>query len=289
MKEKKIKDLSISRDIKRSYGWGITTPNDNSQVIYVWFDALINYLSGLGFGSDNEMNFKKYWDEGEVIHFIGKDIVKFHTIYWPAMLLSAKIKVPDKIVVHYFINIRGEKMSKTIGNVIGPDDLLNNNLEPDVIRAYFAYQNIFNDWDFDFQNIVNFREGVLKKELGNLILRIYGLFKKYNRDIKLQKNLLKEENLIILNNYSKYMTDFEINIAYQNIFNLVKEINQFIDKEKIWQNLNEENISTLAYNLIDIVNVYEFLMPEKLNRVKNNLKIQNYFLINKDLELKPIF
>lgn len=221
LKEGKIKDLSISRDIKRSYGWGIPVLNDPTQIVYVWFDALVNYLSGLNFGNQNETNFKKFWQEGEVIHFIGKDIIKFHTIYWLAMLLSAKIKLPDKIVVHYFINVKGEKMSKTIGNVISPNELLNY-FQPEIIRAYLAHQTIFNDWNFDFQNVINFQEGILKKELGNLILRIFGLIKKGDEKIKLKENLLAEENQKILNDFHQAINNFEINLAYLRLFDLVK-------------------------------------------------------------------
>ncbi|GIW66841.1 MAG: hypothetical protein KatS3mg095_0739 [Candidatus Parcubacteria bacterium] len=289
LKEKKIKDLSISRDIKRSYGWGIKVPNDNSQVIYVWFDALINYLSGLGFGSNNQNNFQKYWQAGEIIHFIGKDIVKFHAIYWPAMLLSAKIKPPEKIVVHYFINVRGEKMSKTIGNVIAPEDLLNNGIESDIIRAYFCHQNIFNDWDFSFKNLINFKDGILKKELGNLILRIFGLVKKYDNDIELKNNLLENKTSNILDNFEKLMNIFEINLAYQNIFDLVKILNQFIDQKKVWNNLNEENMSTLIINLIKIIETYSLLLPKTLNNIKEKIEIKNNIFLNKKISLNPIF
>lgn len=286
LKDGEIKDLSISRDIKRSYGWGIPVPNDNNQVIYVWFDALINYLSGLGFGSENENNFKKFWNEGEIIHFIGKDIVKFHAIYWPAMLLSANLKLPEKIVVHYFINIKGEKISKTIGNVISPADLLTK-FNSEEIRFYFAQQTIFNDWDFSFENLNNFKEGILKKEIGNLILRIFGLLKRAKEEIKLSENLLSIDEL--LENFNEKMNVFEMNLAYNYIFEIVKLLNQFIDREKIWQDLEEKKLSTLILNLIQLFKIYDPLIPQIINNLQSKIVIKNNIFINQKIDLAPIF
>lgn len=289
LKVGEIRDLSISRDSKRSYGWGIPVPRDSQQVIYVWFDALINYLSGLGFGSEDETIFKKFWNEGEIIHFIGKDIVKFHAIYWPAMLLSAKIKIPEKIVVHYFINIKGEKMSKTIGNVISPNDLLEK-FQAEEIRAYLAHQTIFNDWDFNFQNLRDFKEGILKKEIGNLILRIFGLLKKAPLKINLNNNLLKENSSKINRDFNFYINNnFEINLAYLIAFDLVKEINNFIDQKKIWNNLTDENLSTIIINLFEILNYYRPLMPQKIEEIIKKIEIDNNFYLNKEIDLSPLF
>jgi methionyl-tRNA synthetase len=288
LKNEQIRDLSISRDSQRSGGWGLPVPNDSQQVIYVWFDALINYLSGLGFGSDDESYFEKFWKNGQVIHLIGKDIVKFHAIYWPAMLLSAKIKTPDKIVVHYFINIKGEKMSKTIGNVVSPDDLLQY-LKPEEIRAYLAYQNIFKDWDFDVDGLIRFKEGILKKELGNLILRIFGLVKKASEKIVLKENYLEKDSQTLFDKYHFYMNLFEINNAYLALFELIKKINYFIDQEKLWTKMTDDYASTLLINLMSILDAYQPLMPNIMSNIKKNLFTENNIYLNQKISLAPIF
>jgi len=288
LRSEKLKDLSISRDIKRAYNWGIPVPYDNSQVIYVWFDALINYISGLGFGSKDEKKFKKFWLEGEVYHFIGKDIVKFHAIYWPAMLLSANIKVPENIIVHYFININKEKMSKTIGNVIYPDDLLKK-YKKEIIRSYLFSQPIFADWDFDWNNLENFYIGVLKNELGNLIMRIFGILNKAEDKFKLEINELEKEINQTIKDYQYHMNNFEFNISFLKIMNLVKLLNNYIDKNKIWENLEKNKISTLVLGLKNILNLINPLFPNLSKEINKYFIVKNKYFINQKIKLRPIF
>jgi len=285
----KLKDLSISRDIKRAYNWGIKVPSDNNQVIYVWFDALINYISGLGFGGKNEENFKKFWLNGEVYHFIGKDIIKFHAIYWPAILLSASIKIPENIVVHYFININKEKMSKTIGNIIYPDDLLEK-YENETIRSYLFSQPIFADWDFDWNNLENFYTGVLKNELGNLIMRIFGILNKYEGKIKIETNELGKNLEELTKEYHQFMANFEFNLAFQKIITLVKLINNYINDNQIWKNLEINKISTLVIALNNLLKLINPIFPTISQEIKSYIKLRNnkYFYAKK-AKLKPIF
>ncbi|OGZ02618.1 MAG: methionine--tRNA ligase, partial [Candidatus Liptonbacteria bacterium RIFOXYB1_FULL_36_10] len=119
-----LEDFSISRSNERAKKWGIKVPQDEEQTIYVWFDALSNYITALDYTSAGE-KFKKYWEEGsEIIHVIGKGINRFHTIYWPAMLLSAGVRIPTKIFIHGYITSAGQKMSKSLGNVVDPFELI---------------------------------------------------------------------------------------------------------------------------------------------------------------------
>lgn len=284
-----MKDLSISRDIKRSAGWGIPVPNDNKQVIYVWFDALLNYLTGLGFGSRDESLFEKFWQKGTIYHFIGKDIVKFHAIYWPAMLLSANIKVPEYIIVHYHITIEGEKMSKTLGNVISPDDFLKE-YPYEAVRFYLAHQPLFSDWDFSWQNFDSFYQGVLKKDLANLILRIFGIL----RNVDFQEiGIQNEESIINFQNYfekfKKYMGNFEFNLAYQNCLELVNKLNKFIDHKRMWESKNLEDIKVIIRGLLEILRVYSPLLPETTNLIKSRIEINDNKFINKKINFPPFY
>ncbi len=289
IREGKIKDLSISRDIKRSKGWGIPVKNDNSQVIYVWFDALLNYLTGLGFGSKDESLFEKFWNKGTVYHFIGKDIVKFHAIYFPAMLLSAKIKVPENIIVHYHITIEGEKISKTLGNVISAEDFLSK-YPYEAVRFYLAHQPIFNDWDFSWNHFNEVYEGILKKDLANLILRIFGILKRINyEEIDLTKSYLKNELNEIFENYKEKMDNFEFNIAYSRGLELLRKINQLIDHKRIWESKNLEDLSSLIEALLLILRIYEPLIPETVGKVKNELEIKDNIFINKKITFAPFY
>jgi methionyl-tRNA synthetase len=289
IREGKIKDLSISRDAERSKGWGIPVKNDNTQVIYVWFDALLNYLTGLGFGSNDESLFEKFWNKGTVFHFIGKDIVKFHAIYWPAMLLSAKIKIPENIIVHYHITIEGEKMSKTLGNVISPQDFLSK-YPYEAVRFYLAHQPIFSDWDFSWSHFHEVYEGILKKDLANLILRIFGILKKTDFvEIDLQKNYLKEEIENIKKLFEEDMEKFEFNSAYNKSLELVRKLNQLIDHKKIWASKEIEDFSSLINGLLTILQIYEPLIPETINKIKEKLVIKNNKFINEKVSFQPFY
>jgi methionyl-tRNA synthetase len=289
IREGKIKDLSISRDAERSKGWGIPVKNDNTQVIYVWFDALLNYLTGLGFGSNDESLFEKFWNKGTVFHFIGKDIVKFHAIYWPAMLLSAKIKVPENIIVHYHITIEGEKMSKTLGNVISPQDFLSK-YPYEAVRFYLAHQPIFSDWDFSWNHFHEVYEGILKKDLANLILRIFGILRKTDFiEIDLQKNYLKEEIENIKKLFEEDMKKFEFNSAYNKSLELVRKLNQLIDHKKIWASKEIEDFSSLINGLLTILQIYEPLIPETINKIKEKLVIKNKKFVNEKISFQPFY
>ena len=164
-----LEDISFSRP-KEKLSWGIPVPNDDSQVIYVWCDALVNYLSAVSTVKDNEIIPNEYWPAD--IHVVGKDIVKFHTLYWPAMLTSVGLPLPEKVLIHGFITINGHKISKSLGNVISPMQATEK-FGVDALRYYFLREiPTVDDGDFSFDHLAEIYNGVLADSLGNLVQRL---------------------------------------------------------------------------------------------------------------------
>ncbi|MBU3922770.1 methionine--tRNA ligase, partial [Patescibacteria group bacterium] len=164
-----LDDFSISR---QKVKWGIEFPFDKNQTIYVWFEALLNYVSSIGYGTDE---FNEWWDDAEIVHLLAKDILKFHTIYWPAILLAAKQKTPDKEFIHGFFTVDGQKMSKTIGNVIDPNDIVNE-FGVDGARYLLLSQFPFGqDGDFKKEKFIEKYNSDLANGLGNLVARVLKL------------------------------------------------------------------------------------------------------------------
>lgn len=169
-----LRDISVSRSAARAGGWGIAVPGDESQIIYVWIDALTNYLSGSGFGSGDAWT--HWWnDRTEKIHLIGKNVWKFHAVYWPAMLLSAELPLPDRIIVHGFLTVEGRKIGKSLGNVVDPFRLLSD-FGPDAVR-YYLLGGVppFGDADFSRQKLGELYQTDLANGLGNLLSRVTAL------------------------------------------------------------------------------------------------------------------
>ncbi len=173
-------DFSISRNAGRAKGWGIPVPDDPSQVIYVWFDALTNYITGPGY-ADNAPDYQRFWcGSDERLHIIGKDITRFHAIYWPAMLLSAGLPLPTTILVHGFITINGSKVSKTKGNVIDPVALVEQ-YGTDALRYYLLRKvPTTGDANFTLAEFVLTYNADLADQLGNLVQRVVKMVERYS-------------------------------------------------------------------------------------------------------------
>src|SRR3989339_1373726 len=164
-----LEDLSISRSKERAKGWGVAVPNDEKQIIYIWFDALNVYQTGIGFGTDNKQ-YQKWWPAD--VHVIGKGIIRFHAVYWPAFLMSAGLKLPKKIFVHGYYTVNGQKMSKTLGNVYDPMPLLEK-YGADPLRYYMlAKTPPFTDGDFSEEKYIEIYNADLANGLGNLVARV---------------------------------------------------------------------------------------------------------------------
>jgi len=304
LKSRELQDLSISRSASRSKGWGIPVPDDDSQVVYVWFDALVNYVTGLGFAmqidTDNKGLFEKFWgyrdDENyqisqnsKIVHFIGKDIFKFHAIYWPAMLLSVDLRLPDTIVIHDHFTIEGMKMSKSLGNFIEPDELLQN-YSAEAIRYYFLSQfNQFEDTNFSKDHLREVYEGELKNEIGNFVSRVFGLLKKTESELLLDENFLQGQIENTRKQYHFHINKFEFNEALKAVFELVKTGNRFIEDNKIWQSENVAHFKTLVLCLLEVAKGLEPAMPIVSSKILDNLEVKNHRFINKKINFQPLF
>ncbi len=260
-------DISFSRPIE-SLKWGIPVPNDPGQVMYVWADALTNYVSALGWASGQEL-YKKFWPAD--VHLIGKDILRFHAMYWPAMLLSAELPLPKSILVHGFITVDGQKMSKSIGNVIDPLDMVESlhskvgSLAVDAIR-YFLLREIpsGSDGDFSWTKFKDRYNGELANGLGNLIQRVATL---------VESNLMGEltfgnKELGIKNKgdteYEKAIEDFRLHDAVGEVWKLVGEANKYIDEQKPWAQIKdqpEEFLKTMTTLVAMIHHIAYLLVP----------------------------
>lgn len=173
MIEMGLQDISVSRS---SFDWGIPLPQDPNHVVYVWFDALINYITAVGFGTDEKM-FKKWWPAD--LHIVGKDIIRFHCVIWPAMLMAAGVPLPKTVFAHGFVYLKGEKMSKSIGNVVTPLDITKAYGE-DPLRYYLLREVPFGkDADFTWEHFIERYNGDLANGIGNLVSRTAGMIERY--------------------------------------------------------------------------------------------------------------
>ena len=281
-----LDDFSISRQ-KDRVKWGIELPFDKNQTVYVWIDALLNYITG-----DDSDNFKKYWKDGYVIHLLAKDILKFHTIYWPAVLKEVGYKVPDEEFIHGFFTIDNQKMSKTLGNVIDPNEIVKK-FGVDGARYLMLSQFPFGqDGDVKESKFVEKYNADLANGLGNLVARVLTLTAKNNlkvsnaRPDKDTLNRTKQAR----DNYTEYMEDFKLFEALEEIWKLIGFCDEYIDKEKPWQLKDkstrtplgaygtpegkklEKVLSNLLYCISEIAELIVPFLPETSEKIKKQLK-----------------
>ncbi len=266
-------DVSISREFMK---WGIPVPGDESQRIYVWFDALINYLTGVGYGT-NEKNFKKWWPAD--LHLVGKDIMKFHVALWPAMLLSAGLPLPKQVFAHGFFTVNGDKMSKSLGNVIDPLEIVKE-YGNDVLRFFLLREiRLGEDGDFSTKRLAERYDGDLANELGNLVHRVLTMAEKYC-DEKVPE---RAEGFLAgaWPAYHTAMEELRLHDALEITWNLVRKANQFIDQQAPWQlaKLKEEKmLYDTLYILLETIRhiawmLYPF-MPETAEKMFEKLGVK---------------
>ncbi|MDD3118357.1 MAG: class I tRNA ligase family protein, partial [Victivallales bacterium] len=229
-----LHDISVSRAADRVANWGIPVPDHPDQIIYVWIDALINYLSGLGY--DDSENYCKYWNRDTLkIHVIGKNVWKFHAIYWPALLLAAGLPLPDRIFVHGFLTVNGRKIGKSLGNGIDPAAVIHD-CGAEAVR-YYLLETIppFNDCDFSVENLVAVYNSHLANGIGNLCRRVRVLGEKcrYHHPAA----AVPRDNF---SSYADNVERFRFNVALDRIRDEVAVINQEIDRAKPWKLLKNE-------------------------------------------------
>ena len=264
-----LQDLSISRT---TFDWGIPLELEEGHVIYVWFDALTVYLTGAGFQKD-EKEFEKRWTNGRVTHLIGKDILRFHAIIWPAMLMSAGIKLPDTVAAHGWWTVEGEKMSKSLGNVVNPEEEVQK-YGLDAFRYYLMREATFGqDADYSKKAMIQRINSDLANDLGNLLNRTIGMQKKYF-DSKVVLNKVEDkydteikelwkETLVNLDNH---MNEFQFSEALKDIWKFIGRMNKYIDECEPWNLAKDEGkrdrLSTVMYNLVEgLYKIAVLIMP----------------------------
>ena len=267
-----LEDFSISRPRERMRGWGVPVPDDKSQIIYVWFDALANYISAIGYGR-NEKFFKKYWPAD--LHIIGKDILKFHAIYWPAMLLSAQIELPRKILVHGFITVAGQKMSKSLGNIVNPLEIIEK-YGADPLRYFLLRESSpFEDLDFTFEKFKKRYNSDLAAGIGNLVSRIATLAKRFKIK-KLEKKIkdpkLKEKIEKVRKKWKDSLEEFNFKEALISIWDLISFCDKFIQEERPWERRNERIILDLLLALAEISKLLKPFLPKTSEMILKQVK-----------------
>ena len=233
-----LRDLSISRSVKK-LDWGIPVPGDDSHVMYVWVDALTNYITGVGYPDTENADFKKYWPAD--IHVIGKDIVRFHAMIWPALLMAADLPLPKQIYAHGFLNNRGEKMSKSVGNVIDPIGLANT-YGVDALRYFFCREVPYGqDGSYSHETVTNRVNADLANDLGNLAQRSLSMLNKNlggvlpePTDLQPQDKAILDQADAMLDLVRAHMEDRAIHKALGVIWDVVAEANRYFAGEEPW-------------------------------------------------------
>lgn len=267
MIEQGMEDVSFSR-VKEKY-WGWPVPGDESQNLYVWQDALPNYISAIGY-VDNPKKFKKYWPAN--IHCIGKDILKFHAIYWPAMLLSAGITLPKSIFVHGFINVNGQKMSKSLGNVVDPFELVKK-YGVDAVRYYLLREIVStDDGDFTYQKFEQRYNSDLAGGLGNLVARVLGIAPKAEKKQGKPTKKITEKVKSVKKNYATSLDNFKFNEALSSVWELISHCDRYINEEKLWETKKPQVINDLFFAIKEIGIFLEPFLPETSEKIKKAIK-----------------
>ncbi|NYV27307.1 methionine--tRNA ligase [Streptobacillus felis] len=287
-----LQDLSISRT---TFNWGIPLELEKGHIVYVWFDALNSYLTGAGYNSEN---FDVYWNNSEVVHMVGKDILRFHAIIWPAMLMAAGIKLPTTLAVHGWWTKDGQKMSKSLGNVVDPIDEVNK-YGLDQFRYFLLREATFGqDADYSNSAVIQRINSDLANDLGNLLNRVIGMQNKYFDSIvygidklnDLDNEIIKlwEETLI---NVDNYYNEYNFSEMLKTIWKFISRLNKYIDESEPWtlfKNNDTDRLKTVLYNLIDgiykIAVLISPIMPDSANKILEQLSIENKDILLDDIK-----
>lgn len=283
-----LHDVSFSRP-KEKLSWGIPVPNDPEHTIYVWCDALSNYITGIGFNDDEE-KFNKWWPAD--VHVVGKDILRFHSPLWPGMLLAANLPLPKQIFVHGFISSGGHKMSKSLGNVINPVEVLEK-YSTDALRYYLLREiPTVDDGDFSWKRFEELYNNELADNLGNLISRVVSMAGKYTNSKVPKPNGQSIYNLNIFNLTFDTMVDkFKLDLAIKEIGVFIKFLNKYVDEKKPWTLHKEsktEELNDVLYDLLESLRLLSVLLypflPQTANKIRQQLNLGDIDENNFDLE-----
>ena len=280
-----LADLCVSRT---SFDWGIPVTFDDKHVVYVWLDALTNYISALGYLSDDDSLFKKYWPCD--LHIVGKEIIRFHTIVWPIMLMALDLPLPKKVFGHGWLVIDGGKISKSLGNYKDPREYIDT-YSVDAVR-YFALREVpfGSDGSFSEDALINRTNGDLANILGNLVNRTIGMINKYfdgevsNKGVseEIDNNLIKEAESLYIK-VENYMNKLEVPKALDSIFDLFRSLNKYIDETTPWilakDDSKKDRLATVLYNLIEGIRIGTVLLrpfiPETTEKIFKQINTDN--------------
>lgn len=256
-----LKDVSISRP-KKNLTWGVPVPNDADQVMYVWLDALANYITVLGFPDHPE--WKDYWPAE--VQVIGKDILRFHAGIWPAMLLALNVPLPKKLLVHGFVNVGGAKMSKTVGNVVDPVEIIDN-YGADAFRYFFArHIPTQDDGDFTWEKFETAYNTELGNDLGNLVQRVSMMIGRYQAGVIGDAPQTEHD----MRQYHLSMDELKFNEALDQVWLMVRSLNQYLETVKPWEvakqresneDAKEHLTEILATAVGTLVQIADLLVP----------------------------
>ena len=312
--EKGLKDLSISRT---SFSWGIPVPENKKHIIYVWLDALTNYLSAINFPDTNDKKYKSFWPAD--VHIIGKDILRFHAVYWPAFLLAAKLPLPKRVFGHGWILSDEKKMSKSLGNILDPIEIIQN-YGIDQLRYYLIKEvSLGNDGSISMENLKNCINNDLANNYGNLCQRVFSFIKKNCNNKVPKTNNLTQSDIKLINNIKNNIPKLIDLINKQNLNEYIKmvvnfsfEANKYFNDSEPWlfkqkdpNRMNTilntiveqiKNISILLNPIIPIstekvlntINIFEKdILIENIkneNIIDNNKKLKNLDILFKKIE-----
>lgn len=271
--KKGLEDFSISREISR-LDWGVPVPDDEEQVMYVWFDALTNYISTLGWPEDVDGNFKKFWEKGETVQVAGKDQVRFQSIMWQAMLKSANLPPTKQVVYHGFINSGGQKMSKSLGNVISPYELVEKYGTDATRYLFLRHVHPFEDTDITWEKLDEWYTANLVNGLGNLTSRILKMSETYGVQFT---EYLDEKSVV----------DFNLQKALDDIWANIGSLDEYIQREEPFKKIKtdeeeaKKDVLHLLAHLEGVAGKLQPFMPETsktiLDAIKANKKPENLF------------
>ena len=266
-----LEDLCVTRT---SFNWGIQVPNDPKHVIYVWLDALTNYLTALGYMQDDDTLFKKYWPAD--LHLVGKEITRFHAIIWPALLMALGIEIPHQVFGHGWLIINGGKISKSLGNYKDPREYINA-YGVDAVR-YFALREVSfgSDGNFSEEALINRTNADLVNNLGNLVNRTISMSHKYFDGVVENPKVNEEIDNDLINavinlkiKVDEKMDGLKVNEALEEIFEVLKRCNKYIDETTPWilakDETKQDRLKTVLYNILESIRVCAILLEPFIN------------------------
>ncbi|MFC1627227.1 class I tRNA ligase family protein, partial [Patescibacteria group bacterium] len=284
-----LEDFSVSRPAKRLKGWGIPVPDDEAQMMYVWFDALTIYMTAVGWNYDMKL-WKKYWPAD--VHVIGKGIYRFHTVYWPAMLMSAGLPLPKAVLVHGYITSGGQKMAKSLGNVVDPEEVIKK-YGTDAVRYYLLKEiPTQSDGDFTEERFKEVYNADLANGLGNLTSRILTMAKKFTEGKvpKIEKKADDHPLRVGKGIYTwkdswqavdKFVPIFKYHRAIEGIWKFIHTADKYIDENKPWElkkQGKQKEIDWVVYGLLDALHQLAWqvraFLPETSKKIAEALEIK---------------